>query len=192
MSCSKQQDTFISYGHMNLKNDMRLLMSQLAYLSRSYIASAYSGYGSNTAIAKKLYQLPLQFKTKAELIFGIPLGEELVTILSMHVIYLQNLVEAIKKGDQAAYENYARELYENADQIAAYYAKINPFWDEIRWRNLLYSYTQTLIEEAVALRVGEYEKDLEIFDRLLLDALLMGDYLADGIIQYLTVTRKGT
>ena len=187
-----QQEPFISYGHMNMKNDFRLLMTELAYLSRSYIVSVIAGFGNTTAIASRLYSLPIKFKQKAELIFGIPLGEELVNVLSMHVIYLQSFVNALKNGDQANVDESVKQLYKNSDNIAAYYAKINPFWDQTQWKNLLYTYDAMLIEEAVALMSGEYEKDLDIFERSLLDALSMGDYLADGIMQYLLVTCRDT
>lgn len=184
-----QQVPVISYGQMNLQNDMRLLMTQLAYLSQSYMVSSFSGYGNSEAVAKKLYALPLKFKAKAELIFGIPLGEELVTLLSMHVVHLQSLVNALKQNDTAAAESSAQQLCQNGNDISAYYARINPFWDEDQWRSLQNTYCQTLVEDAYALKNREFERELDIFDRLLFHALQMGDYLADGIIQYLTVSR---
>jgi hypothetical protein len=174
---------------MNLQNDMRLLMTQLAYLSQAYMVSSFSGYGNSEAVARKLYALPLKFKAKAELIFGIPLGEELVTLLSMHVVYLQSLVNALKQNDLAAAERSAQQLCQNGNDISAYYARINPFWDEDQWRSLQNTYCQTLVEDAYALKSEDFERELDIFDRLLFHALQMGDYLADGIIQYLTVSR---
>ncbi len=184
-----QQVPVISYGHMNLQNDMRLLMTQLAYLSQSYMVSSFSGYGNSEAVARKLYAIPLKFKAKAELIFGIPLGEELVTLLSLHVVYLQSLVNALKQNDLAAAERSAQQLCQNGNDISAYYARINPFWDEDQWRSLQNTYCQTLVEDAYALKSEDFERELDIFDRLLFHALQMGDYLADGIIQYLTVSR---
>lgn len=184
-----QQVPIISYGYMNLRDDMRLLMTQLAYLSQAYMVSAFSGYGNSEAVARKLYDLPLKFKAKAELIFGIPLGEELVTLLSLHVVHLQSLVNALIKNDMAAAEYSAQQLCQNGNDISAYYARINPFWDEDQWRSLQNTYCQTLVEEAYALKAGDFERELDVFDRLLFHALQMGDYLADGIIQYLTVAR---
>ncbi len=34
---------------------------------------------------------------------------------------------------------------------------------------------------------GDFVKSLDVFDRLLLNALSMADYLASGFIQYLTI-----
>jgi hypothetical protein len=170
---------------------MRLLMTQLALLSRAYMVSVFSGYGNSEAIAKRIYEIPLKFKAKAELVFGLSLGEELVELLSLHTVHLQSLVNALLFGDQAAVNYSIEKLFQNGDDIAEYYAKINPFWDADKWKTLLRNYNRTLVEEAFALKAGEFENELEIFDRLLFIALQMGDYLADGLIQYLTVSHGG-
>jgi len=186
----QQEAPTISYGQMNMQNDFRTLMTQLAFLSRSYIAAVAANFGNAAAIANRLYNLPVSFIEKAELIFGPSSTEELLHLLQMHVIYLTTLVNAMKQGDKQTVDENTALLYKNADDISAYYAKINPFWDVTQWRNLLYTYIGLTIQEAVALMSGDYEKDLDIFDRLLYHALFMGDYLASGIIQYLTVTTR--
>lgn len=187
----QQEIPFITYGHLNIINDFRLLLTELAYLTRFYIVSVASGFGDAQAVADRLYSLPLKFKAKAELIFGVPLGEELVTLLSNHIINLQILVNALKNGDQATVDASAQRLYSNADLLAAYFSRINPSWNESQWRNLFYTYDRTVIEEAVAVMTGDFVKSLDIFDRLLLNALSMADYLASGFIQYLTFKSGG-
>jgi len=184
---TQQEVPFITYGHLNIINDFRLLLTELAYLTRFYIVSVASGFGDAQAVADRLYSLPLKFKAKAELIFGVPLGEELVTLLSNHIINLQILVSALKNGDQATVDSSAQRLYSNADLLAAYFSRINPFWNEGQWRNLFYTYDRTVIEEAIAVMTGDFVRSLDIFDRVLLNALSMADYLANGFIQYLTV-----
>lgn len=113
-----------------------------------------------------------------------------MTLLSNHIINLQIFVNALKTGDQATVDVSVQRLYSNADLLAAYFSRINPFWNEGQWRNLFYTYDRTVIEEAVAVMTGDYVRSLDIFDRLLLNALFMADYLAQGFIQYLTATRR--
>lgn len=190
MICKTQQEVpLITYGHLNLILDFRQLLTELAYLTRFYIISVASGFGDAQAIADRLYELPLKFLSKAELIFGRPLGEELVTLLSNHIVNLQIMVNALKTGDQETAAASSQRLYSNADLLAAYFARINPFWNENQWRNLFYTYDRTVIEQAVTVMSGEYVRSLEVFDRLLLNALAMADYLANGFIQFLTVRR---
>jgi hypothetical protein len=184
------QQPVISYAYVNLIKDFRLLMTQLAYLTRSYMVSVFSGFGNAVATANRLYNLPNKFKEKAELIFGTPLSEEFLELLSLHVLYIQKLVEAMKNRDNDSANYYTQRLYQNAGDIAAYYAKINPFWDETQWKTLLDNYISLVIQEAVALGTGDYEKELDIFDRLIIAALAMGDYQAEGFIQYITAAHK--
>ncbi|MBR0597779.1 hypothetical protein [Sinanaerobacter chloroacetimidivorans] len=190
ISKAQQEVPFISYGHLNLIKDFRLLLTELAYLTRFYIVSVASDFGDSEALAQRLYNLPMKFLAKAELIFGTPLGEELVNLLSTHIISLQTLVNGLKIGDQASVDAAVQRLYSNADLLAAYFSRINPFWEEAQWRNLFYTYDRTVIDEAIAVMSGDYVRSLEIFDRLMLNALAMGDYLADGFIEYLTATRR--
>lgn len=67
---------------------------------------------------------------------------------------------------------------------------MNPFWEEMQWETLLYNYINLAIQDAVALGSREFGKELDIFERMLLASLAMGDYLGDGLYQYLTAGIK--
>lgn len=185
----QKQAPTAAYGYLNLVKSSRNLMAQLAYLTRMYFAATFSGFGDAEAIAKKMYSLPTRFQEKAELIFGAPLSEEFLNLLSLHVTYIQGLATALATGNQEAANHFTQLLYQNADAIAAQYTKMNPFWDEMQWKTLLYNYINLFIQDAVALGSHDFEKELDIFERMLLAALAMGDYQADGFYQYMTAER---
>jgi hypothetical protein len=90
----KNQEPPPPYGYLNLVKSSRNLTAQLAYLTRIYFASVYSGFGNAEAIARKLYSLPNRFQEKSELIFGAPLSEEFLNLLSLNVYYIQGLANA--------------------------------------------------------------------------------------------------
>lgn len=173
-------------AYINLIKDFRYLMSQMAYLTKAYFTAVFSGYGNADAIANRLYDLPNSFKVKAELVFGKQLSEEFLNLMSLHIVYLQSLAHALMSGDQTTANYTTKQLYGNAEDMAAQYGKVNPFWNEKQWKTLLYNYTGMLIQYAVALASKDFEKDLDIFDRMLLSALLIGDYQADGFMQYVS------
>lgn len=185
-----QEQPYVSYTYLNLDKAMRYLMTQLAGLTRLYFISVFSGYGNADAIAKKLYSLPFDFKEKAELIFGAPLSEEFMSLLSMHVAYIQYLADSMKSGNQDGANYATQQLYSNADAIAAQYAKMNPFWSKAQWETLLGNYVNLLIQDVVALASKDFQKEMDIADRMLLAALYMGDYQADGLYQYITSVKK--
>jgi hypothetical protein len=176
----------LAYGYLNLDKSMRNLMAQLAYLTRMYFSATFSGFGNAEAVAKKLYSLPNRFQEKAELIFGSPLSEEFLNLLSLYVYYVQGLANALATGNQDAANYFTQLLYKNADALASQFTKMNPFWDEMQWKTLLYNYYNLIIQDAVALGSHDFEKELDIFERMLLAALAMGDYQADGFYEYMT------
>ena len=186
VSKDQEQQPTASLGYLNLAKSMRNLMAQFAYLTRIYFASVYSGYGDAQAVANKLYSLPKRFQEKAELIFGAPLSEDFLNLFTLHVFYILSLVNALASGNQDNANYYTQLLYQNANDIASQYAKMNPFWDEMQWKTLLYNYINLIIQDAVALGSREFDKELDIFERMLLASLAMGDYLADGLYQYMT------
>lgn len=188
MIFKEQEQPVIPYGYMNLVKSMRNLMAQLAYLTRMYFEATFSGFGNAEAVAKKLYSLPGRFKEKAELIFGTPLSEEFLNLLFLYVNYIQGLANALATGNQEAANYYTQLLYQNADAIAAHYAKMNPFWDEMQWKTLLYNFVNLIIQDAVALGSRDFDKELDIFERMLLAALAMGDYQADGLYEFMTLS----
>ncbi|HWQ77976.1 MAG TPA: hypothetical protein VN381_04130 [Anaerovoracaceae bacterium] len=76
-------------------------------------------------------------------------------------------------------------LYKSTDDIADFLARINPYWDISQWQNLLYQLNSMIITEMVAMLSEEYDRELDIRDRLLKHSLMMGDYMARGVMHYL-------
>ena len=66
-------------------------------------------------------------------------------------------------------------------------ASINPFWDEV-WRTDC-SYTRSTIDEATAFLAGEYDRNINIFARILTHAENTGDEFALGLFNYI-LTKK--
>lgn len=181
----QEPEPAVSLGYLNLTKSMRNLMAQFAYLTRIYFTSVFSQYGDAQAIADKLYSLPNRFQEKAELIFGAPLSEEFLNLLSLQALYIISLGNAMAAGDQDTVNYYTQLLYENADETAVHHAKMNPFWDGMQWKTLLYNYINLVIQDVVATGSREFEKELDIFEQMLLASLAMGDYLADGFYEYM-------
>lgn len=184
------QQPLISYGEMNLRNDFKLLALEIAFLTRAYIVAVASGYGDAEAVAKKIYSMPLQYKERLQLIFGLQPAEEFLNLLSRFFVSVFTLVNALKNNDIPNVDASTTGMYKIADDMAAYFTKVNPFWNEIQWKNLLYTYANLTIQELVAFLSGDFEKDLDVHDRLVYLSLIMGDYIAEGILEYLAITQK--
>lgn len=49
------------------------------------------------------------------------------------------------------------------------------------------TFTSLALQESVALMSGNYTLDIDLFDRLINQAILLGDYMANGLVQYLSL-----
>lgn len=85
-------------------------------------------------------------------------------------------------------ENAVARIYSDADNIADFLSLINEYWAKDQWQNILYQNNELISSQLTALKSGEYEKEIAIRDRDMKLALVLGDYMAHGVIHYLTPT----
>ncbi|MBR0598489.1 hypothetical protein [Sinanaerobacter chloroacetimidivorans] len=187
---NQQQEQGISHEQMSLIKDLRFLMTQFAYLTRDYIKSIIYNLGDSAAIANKLHNIPLKIKALVDMIFGASTGDELINLLLKNVSYLEDIVNAMLFGHFSFMYDSIKYFYHNADALAKYFAQINPYWDESQWKKLLYIYNEDLINDTNAIISRSFKDELDMFDKLLQDALAIADYLAEGINQYSAAQKK--
>ena len=129
----------------------------------------------------------MQLGSLLQLIFGQQSAETFVNLLSTHIVQMEATMMGQKNGNNQAVNDSVKLLYQNADEIATFLSQINPFWFQTQWQNLLYTYISMTFEQTTALLSGDYVRDIQVFDRIQFQTSLIGDYMANGIIQYLAV-----
>lgn len=174
----------ISVGQHNMVKDMRLMMAEISYLTRFYMFSRIVNLYETDYISQRLYELPAILNRKTETILGTKNSEGLLSLLSVYTIRLESVINSIMNEDEAMTEASMNALYQYANQIAEYLASINPYWTKSKWKELLYTYNNYLIDEACAIQRKEYDESLFIFEDLLKSALAIADYFAQGLNQY--------
>ena len=139
------------------------------------------------AISDRLYQIPVQIGNLLQLVFGQQAAEHFINLLSTHIIQMETAIMAQKNGNVQAVNDSVNNLRQNASEIAVFLEQINPFWLPPQWENLLFNYINMTFEQSTATLSGDYVKDIQVFDRIQYQTQLIGDYMANGIIQYFTV-----
>lgn len=178
-------DTFLTYGQMNIIVNFRDLWRDLATWTKNYMVSLLSGWGGLEQVGARLYEIPLEFYYRLQLVFGAQVTQELVNLLSQHIILMLTLFTAVKANDVEAANSNTALLYSNASILAQYLEAINPFWSELQWKNLLDQYIRMTIDELTALITNQYQRDISIFDSIIFHTVYLGDYMANGLLQYL-------
>ena len=100
-------------------------------------------------------------------------------LLTQHVLLLSEFAATVRAGEDTEAQRAA--WYANADEIAGFFASVNPYWDEGVWRRLLYQ--RFSLEEALLLRLqeGDFMGAIEQFDVAQLNAEQIANYMIDGI-----------
>ena len=188
MACKNQyQENCIPIGQMNLIFNIRTIWILLALWTRAFLFSVTTGFGNQSVVADKLYRIPIDLYNILKLVFRDEESQNILNLLSMFVINLQTVIMGLKSGDQASVDTGTTNLYSTSAALSTYLNQINPFWTATQWRNLLDSFIGIALQEAISLIGGNYTRDIEMFDRLVHQAILLGDYMANGPIQYLAL-----
>ena len=189
MNYCRFNDKCITLGQMNLIFRARLLWRNTATWTRSYLASAYAGVDTQE-VSNKLYNSNLEYGNVLKLFFGDKITDDYINLLNDYVRIYQAYFQALMEGDQAKAEMFQKQLYENIDKRAANLANVNPFWQEVELKNLLYTFTELLIDEAKTFISQDYHKNVDIFDRLLSHSTTIGDYFSEGLLNFLNYSAR--
>lgn len=176
----------ITFSQMNLIFNSRIFWRRLTTWTRAYILSRYGGIGTAEDLFSRLFLESSEFGDMLHIIFGRENSEKYTQLINQYTIALRDLLSAQIDGDTEAVERNVERLYSNADERAAFLASINPYFDENEWRNLLETYAQYTIETANLFITKDYDKDIELYDRMKELTNRMGDIFAQGLYDYIT------
>ncbi len=166
---------------VTLSGTMRELWEQHVHWTRSFVVSAAADLPDLDLVVKRLLRNPMDFAKVLSVFYGKEKANRFNELLTDHLTIAATLVNYAKAGDTDNV-NKTRDLwYKNAADIAAFLASINPFWDQNKWRKMLFEHLR-LLEEAVVNRLsGNFEAEINGYDAIEDMALMMGDYMAEGI-----------
>lgn len=174
----------ITYSQMNLIFNSRIFYRRLTTWVRAYLISRYLGIGTEEELFGRLYLESADFGDMLRVVFGRELTENYTQLIDQATIAIRDLIDAQLSGDTEGINQNVARLFQNADDRAAFLASINPYWSESEWKRLEEAYVETSIEEANALISGNYNRDLELYDKLNSLTEEMGDYFAQGLYEY--------
>lgn len=174
----------IPTAYFNMIKDFRSQRTEWTYLTRFYIVARIAGLADEGYVTQRFYELIRRMKEKFELVLGTEIANEILNLFSIYTIRMQELLNAILSGDQAAIEVQMNEFRQYEDTVAAYLGSINPYWDETVWKELLNTSAELTIEESYDFYRKDYAAAMQTFEELLYSSLAIGDYFALGLYQY--------
>lgn len=168
---------------MQTFNSFRKLWTDHVLWTRSFIISTAADLGDLQPVTARLLRNPADFAAALQPFYGADRAKRFNDLLTEHLTIAARLVNAAKAGDTDKVSEERKKWYANADEIAGFLAGINPHWLKSEWTYMLNDHLKLTEEEAVARLTGQYAKDVALFDAIEEQALMMGDYMAEGIIK---------
>lgn len=178
-----QQQECYTFQEINILKNMITLWTNYAMWTRSLLISTVLNLPESQVIRNRVYDLPAEFYSILRVFYGDSIAQQFLNYFQRYIIIQANLINALSSNDQDTANIHTQELYQNADEIAAFLGQF-PYWDESQWKQYLYQDINMYLEEARAFMTGEYEREIGIYDRILINAGNIGEYMTRGILGF--------
>ena len=167
----------------NLYNRFRMLWEQHDVWTRETISGIVFELPNLDVTITRLLRNPVDMANVFRIFYGQKVAMRIQELFTTHLTLAADLVNAAKAGDERAVARINREWFRNADEIAAFLARINPFWSLRFWEEMMHHHLKLVTKEAVFLLEEQYEKNVRIYDEIEAQTLEMADEMARGIIR---------
>lgn len=168
---------------VELNRNLRALWEQHVYWTRLTVNSIADGLPDVKSTTERLLRNPDDFAAALAPIYGPAIAGEFARLLRAHLTIAAELVKDLKSGDSQAAKDAQRRWYANADSIAEFLARINPYWSKTEWQHMLYEHLRLLTDEVATRLAKDYVKNVAISDQIEAQALEMADVMTTGIVQ---------
>ena len=172
----------LTMEQFNVLNNLLSLWQRYVMWRRALFLSKLENSPNIEAVELRLNQVPVDFYNTLRVFYGERPAEQFLTVFQSYTVIQTKLMNALISGNQEMVGSLTRDLYEKADEIAALMATM-PFWQQDQWKALLYHDISSSLSEYRAALTGEYEMEISIFERILLNASETAAYMAQGIFQ---------
>ena len=173
----------ISRASLNLNQEMRTLWEQHDVWTRLTIESIVFRLPDERSVIRRLLRNPEDFADALRPFYGRRLSAQFARLLTEHLTIAAELVRAAQAGRADRVADAERRWFRNAREIGAFFAQINPFWSEERWREMLFDHLRLVETEAVQMLQGNYQGSIATYDAVEEQSLEMADEMWRGIVR---------
>ncbi|QOX64250.1 hypothetical protein FRZ06_13325 [Anoxybacterium hadale] len=172
-----------TYEDVNTMLNFQQLWIELVVWMRDYFKSTLENNPNQAAVENRLFgDLPMDFYTEFSKYFSPEISQQFLNLLTKMITINIDLVNGYKNNDDAALDASTKQWYQTADEMAAFLASINPYWNKEIISEFLDDYIKFKIQEIIAFLNGNYEMETRIFDDLENKAIELAAYMSTGMI----------
>lgn len=173
----------INKSILNLNNDIRRLWFEHAIWTKLTIMSIANGSPDVQLVSERLLRNADDFGKAFLTLYGPTVSDQFKKLIREHLLIAADMVNALKRKDNTTVNVIEKKLFKNADDIADFLSRINPYWDKEDVRKMMYEHINLLKSEAVATLSNKYEESISLFEKIENQALMMADIFVEGILR---------
>lgn len=175
--------TCVSQSAVQLLSDMRMLWEQHITWTRLAIQSLVFNTPDQPYTIARLLRNGPDMGNMLVPYYGEEAGRTYGNLIKEHLLIAADLVKAAIAGDQQAVASTEKKWYANADQIVDFLSRLNPFFPKEAFHKMFYRHLELVKSEAVTLISKDYQANVDLFDEMERDALMMADTITASIIK---------
>lgn len=166
-----------------LNNLFRTLWEQHIAWSRMVMMGIVYGLQESDLSLTRLLRNPIDFEKVFAVYYGNDIARKVALLFTKHLLITVEIIKAIKVKNEEKLKLENSKWYNNVDDIAFFFAGINPYWTIEEWKELLKDHIE-LIKAEVSYFLGEnYDNNALIYDDMEKQALEIADLMTVGIVE---------
>lgn len=168
---------------VELNRTLKTLWEQHVFWTRLTVNSIVDGLADVKPTTERLLRNADDFAAVLAPLYGNAIANEFARLLRGHLTIAAELVTALKNGNSQAAADAQKRWYANADEIAVFLGRINPYWSTEEWRHMLHEHLRLLSEEVTSRIAKDYARNVALSDSIEQQALGMADVMTSGIVR---------
>lgn len=173
-----------TYEEVQILMNFVILWFEIIHWTRSLIQGVIGNLPEQSSIGKELFlKLPSDFYNEFNKYYTDEEAQEFLNIITNLITDNWQLTNAYKNKDALSVEISKNQLYQVADRLSEFLARVNTYFDYDEIKKLLYGYIELKNNEIKALATGNYDLETQIFEQIEEQAILIGTYMAMGTIK---------
>lgn len=173
---------WISINEVRLLEQMNLAWEQHIMWTRMLLISIAENLKDLDATQAWLLRNPKDIANIFMQYYGINIANQIERLLTEHLVIGKKLIVALKNKDQKEANELNRKWYQNADEMAEFFSKINPFYSKEEVRKMFYEHLKLTSDEVEARLRGDYVADINAYDVVQKEILKMSSFFVRGIV----------
>jgi len=165
------------------KMSMRKLWAEHVIWTRSYIVATLAGSKDAHEVEFRLLRNQVEIGALFAPFYGQESGTKLAELLTQHILIAGEVVKLAKKPTSAKFLDADKRWHDNAAEIATFLSAANPNWSKDMLQTMFNDHLALTTKQATSRLKKQWAADIAAFDEVYVQALLMGDDLARGVIK---------